>query len=62
VTTVPTCVWTAVSNASWMSITSGPGGIDSGTVTFTVAANPGAARTGTLTVGGQTVTVSQAAH
>ena len=62
VTTVPTCVWTAVTNASWISITSGPGGIDSGTVTFTVAANPGAARTGTLTVGGQTVTVSQAAH
>ena len=57
--TVASCLWTAASNVSWISITSGPGGIDSGTVTFTVAANTGTARTGTLTVGGQTVTVNQ---
>jgi Putative binding domain, N-terminal/Viral BACON domain len=57
--TVATCVWTAVSNVSWISITSGPGGVDSGTVTFTVAANTGTARTGTLTIAGQTVTVNQ---
>ena len=62
VTTVATCAWTVSSNASWISITSGSGGIDSGTVTFTVAANAGPARTGTLTVAGQTVAVSQAAR
>jgi hypothetical protein len=48
-----------VSNVSWISITSGPGGVDSGTVTFTVATNTGATRTGTLTIAGQTVTVNQ---
>jgi hypothetical protein len=32
-----------------------------GQVNFTVAANTGAARTGTMTVAGQTVTLSQAA-
>jgi hypothetical protein len=35
--------------------------VGNGTVTFTVAANSGAARSGTLTIAGQTFTVSQAA-
>ena len=35
-------------------------GTGAGAVNFTVQANPGAARTGTITVQGQVVTVSQA--
>jgi hypothetical protein len=60
-TTAPNCAWTAVSNAAWLTITSGAAGSGNGSVGFTVAANPGAPRTGTLTIGGQTFTVTQAA-
>jgi len=60
VAAAPTCAWTAGSNASFIGITSGASGTGSGTVTFSVAANDGAARTGTLTIAGQAVTVSQA--
>ena len=56
---LPSCNWTAVSNASWLSITAGATGTGSGLVSFTVAANSVAARTGTLTVAGQTFTVNQ---
>lgn len=55
------CPWTAVSNVSWITITSGGSGSGIGGVNFLVAANTGAARTGTLTVAGKTVTFSQAA-
>jgi flagellar basal body rod protein FlgF len=60
VTTGTSCSWTAVSNVSWITVTSATGsGI--GQVNYTAAKNTGAARTGTLTVGGQTVTFTQAA-
>ncbi|MGH9142177.1 MAG: BACON domain-containing protein [Vicinamibacterales bacterium] len=55
------CAWTASANVAWLTVTSGASGAGNGTVAFTVAANTGAARTGTLTVGGQALTVSQAA-
>jgi uncharacterized delta-60 repeat protein len=55
------CTYTAVSNNSFITITSGASGSGNGTVTFTVAANPGVARTGTITVAGRTFTVNQAA-
>ena len=61
VSTTSSCSWTASSNASWLTITSAPGGSGNGTVNFTVAANTGAARTGTLTVAGLTFSVNQAA-
>ena len=54
------CNWTAVSNVSWISITSGSNGSGNGTVSFSVAANNGPARTGTITIAGQTFTVTQA--
>ncbi|HMF92659.1 MAG TPA: BACON domain-containing carbohydrate-binding protein [Vicinamibacterales bacterium] len=61
VSTAPACAWTAVSNAPFITITSGASGSGTGTVAFSVAANSGTdARTGTLTIAGQTVTVSQA--
>src|SRR5437764_228687 len=55
------CVWSAESNASWIAITSGQNGNGSGTVAFATAASTGPARSGTLTVAGQTFTVAQAA-
>jgi len=60
------CAWTATTTASFITITASrealaASGTGNGTVTFTVAANTGAARSGTVTVGSQTFTVSQAA-
>ncbi len=58
--TAPTgCTWTAVSQAAWITITSGSSGSGNGTVNYTVAQNTGAARTGTMTIAGQTFTVTQ---
>src|SRR5207249_2136880 len=55
------CAWTAVSNATWITITTGAAGTGNGSVTFSVAANTaGTSRTGTLTVVGNTFTVTQA--
>lgn len=59
VTTAAGCAWTATSNASFITITSGGSGSGNGTVGYSVAANTGAARTGTLTIAGQTFTVTQ---
>ena len=62
VTTATGCAWTATSNATWISITSGATGTGNGTVNYSVAANTGtSSRTGTLTIAGQTFTVTQAA-
>ncbi len=60
VTGVNGCSRTAVSNANWITVTSGSGGSGSGTVTLSVQANTGSARTGTVTIAGQTFTVTQA--
>jgi hypothetical protein len=59
VTTGPTCSWTATSNAGWITVTGGASGTGNGTVSYSVAANSGGARSGTLTIGGQTFTVNQ---
>jgi len=61
VTTTSACRWTASSNASWITITSGATGTGNASVGFTVAANTGAARTGTLTIATRAFTVNQAA-
>jgi uncharacterized protein YdeI (BOF family) len=61
-TTTSGCSWTATSNASsWLSVTNNLSGTSSGTVGYLVAANTGGARTGTITIAGQTFTVNQAA-
>lgn len=61
VTTASGCAWTATSNASWIRITSGSAGTGAGTVAYAVDPNFAVSnRTGTLTVAGQTVTVSEA--
>jgi DNA-binding beta-propeller fold protein YncE len=51
--------WTATSNASWLHTSSS--GTDNGLATFTFDANTGAQRTGTLTIAGLTLSVTQAA-
>ncbi len=62
VTTGSSCNWTATSNASWLTITSGASGTGNGTVGYSVAANGGtSARSGSLTIAGITFTVTQAA-
>ena len=59
VTTQANCARTATSNANWLTITGGTG-TGSGTVNYSVAANTGAARTGTISIGNATFTVTQA--
>ncbi|HJQ70021.1 MAG TPA: S8 family serine peptidase [Blastocatellia bacterium] len=60
--TEPGCTWRAVSNASWITVTSNCCGIGPGTISYTVASNPGpSARNGTISVGGQTFSVKQKA-
>lgn len=61
VSTTSACAWTASSNANWISITSGASGTGNGRVSYVVSANVGGSRSGTLTVAGQTFTVTQAA-
>ncbi len=53
------CAWTAASNASFITINSGASGSGNGQVIYSVSATAAAARTGTLTVAGQTFTVTQ---
>ncbi len=50
--------WTATANTPWLHTSSS--GTGAGLAIFTFDANPGATRTGTLTIAGQTVTVTQA--
>ncbi|MDX2043622.1 MAG: BACON domain-containing carbohydrate-binding protein [Acidobacteriota bacterium] len=55
------CQWNATSNAPWITLTSGGQHTGSFNLLYTVAANNGPQRTGTITVGGQTLTVIQLA-
>jgi hypothetical protein len=59
VTTRSDCSWTAASNATWIHVTSGASGQGNGTVSYTVDANAGPNRTGTVLIAGQTFTVMQ---
>jgi hypothetical protein len=54
------CPWSAASQAPWILVAPGTSGTGDGTVPFGVEPNgTGAPRSGTLTIGGQTFTVSQ---
>jgi hypothetical protein len=55
------CAWSAASQVAWITVAAGGTGSGEGTVGLTVAANPGAERVGTVTIGGQVFTVTQAA-
>jgi hypothetical protein len=53
VTTTPECHWFAITDALWEHITAGDGNhVGSGTIGFRVDANPGPARSGTITISG----------
>jgi hypothetical protein len=54
------CAWSASTTDQWITITSGASGSGNGTVGYSVAANSGPARTGRISVGGQTFTIEQA--
>lgn len=54
------CTWITSNIPSWITITSGASGVGDGVVGYSVAANTTAfTRTGTISVGGQTFTVTQ---
>src|SRR5207249_4688796 len=61
VTATAGCSWTTQSNAAWITVVSGGTGSGNGTISYSVAPNTGAARSGTLTIAGQTFTIDQAA-
>ena len=54
------CVWTAVSNVPWVTFSGSATGSANGSVAYTVAANAGAARTGTVSVAGLVFTIDDA--
>ena len=55
------CPWTAVSNAPFISVTSGGSGSGNGLVSYSVAANPDPTpRTGTIRIAGLDYTINQA--
>jgi hypothetical protein len=64
VSTADSCTWTAVSNASWISVMPAlpPGRTGSRSADLTIRPNDGPPRTGSLTIAGQTVTVTQGAQ
>lgn len=53
------CPWTAVSNDGWITVTGGSSGTGGGTVSYSVAANSGGFRTGTMTIAGSVFTVNE---
>ncbi len=61
VNTAAGCPWTATSNASWITVTSGQAGTGNGTVVIAAAPNTGGPRSGTVTIAGQTYTVTEGA-
>jgi hypothetical protein len=55
------CAWTLVADVSWITINGSTTGAGTGNRTYVVAANTtSSTRTATLTVGGKTITVTQA--
>ena len=59
VTAAAGCAWTAKSNASWITVSSGASGSGNGTVNLTIASTSGPGRSGTVTIAGRTFTVNQ---
>ena len=57
----PRSDWTSVSNDAWITVTGGSSGTGNGSVNYSVAANPGGARTGSITIATQPFAVNQAA-
>ncbi len=60
VQTTAGCAWTAVSNSTWANVTAGSSGSGPGSVAILIAQNSGPQRVGTVTIAGQTFTITQA--
>jgi hypothetical protein len=61
VTAPGSCNWTAVSNVDWITVFYGESGFGNGKVYYRAEPNNGTStRTGTLTIAGKTVSISQA--
>ena len=60
VTTASECSWTATVEVGWITLTSSPTGTGTGRLSFTVAPNDSAARSGTIAIVNQRPTVRQA--
>lgn len=61
VTTATACFWTAISTEPWLTISGPAYGSGAATIGFSVAANPGPARSTVLTIAGRGYAVSQLA-
>lgn len=61
VTAAAGCDWSATSAVSWITIAAGASGSGNGLVQLVVAPNTDGARTGTVSIGGQTFTITQEA-
>ncbi len=59
VTTTAGCGWSADTATPWITITGGDEGTGSGTITFDIAANPGAGRLGVIQAPGRSVLIEQ---
>ena len=65
VTSETGCAWTTAidaTSASWITVNSGGSGNGNGTVSYTIAANPGVQRDGVITIGNKAFSVTQGAH
>ena len=60
-TTNSGCAWSVTSSGSFFTVTSPTSGTGPATVSITVSENLGEARSGSITIGGQAVTINQAA-
>ena len=59
VSAASTCSWTATSNQSWLTVTSGASGSGNGTVMLSAAPNGGGTRTATVSVAGLSFAATQ---
>jgi RHS repeat-associated protein len=56
------CPWNTTTTNGWITINSGATGTGNGTVSFTVQANNGGSRTGSISVSGRVFTISQCGY
>jgi hypothetical protein len=56
------CAWSATTTSNFITITGGASGTGSGGVTYSIPANPGAARSGTIEVAGHLFTITQSGN
>jgi uncharacterized protein (TIGR03437 family) len=59
ISTASVCAWNVATTANWITFAGPASGTGNSTIRFNVAANSGAARTGTITTGNATFTISQ---